>query len=628
MSELIAIMRWGADLSLALLSAGAMLAWLTKGNMVLRGSLSPLLALVLIVLLAAQIAVSAHLAAPGDGLSALSLFALETWSGKVLLLRLLLALLLALSLRLGHELRLPGVGLLAASLFLVPFSGHAASASPAAVSLALHGLHTAAVLTWSGTVILLAWFAITRRDGPDLFQALRGFSPIALALTAAGIASGLSAAWLQIGRPAALFGTPYGQLLLLKVFGLLVPALASAAWLRWRYLPQGGRLTPCRALAVEAALCAAMLAIASIMSQSVPGRHDDIIWPLPFRFDAQLLSPGRETATILIGHLLAAGAMLLAAAAGAALRRWTFTAATGCAGLLIGGLGLSGLAVEAYPTSFAVSPSAYSADRLISAEAVFKAHCAVCHGETGHGDGPGLSKVRNGAADLTAPHAGDHTAGDMYWWITHGRAGTAMPGAEAETTEQDRWDLVNYVRLLANSAMSAGVGGSVVPIKPLLPSIDFGFTTPQGEYASLRDSEAVRPVFLLLVRDASAPARLAELEARRAAIEAQGLLVVVVCGLAARNLVPDTDRGSAILVVKTDSDAIIRSWSYYARREPDAPVADIGHQEYLIDRFGYVRARWMTGTGGLPSVAEVLEDVKQLAAEPRLKPPLDDHLHP
>jgi len=30
-------------------------------------------------------------------------------------------------------------------------------------------------------------------------------------------------------------------------------------------------------------------------------------------------------------------------------------------------------------------------------------------------------------ADLTAAHVDDHTEGDLFWWLTHGIAGTAMP---------------------------------------------------------------------------------------------------------------------------------------------------------------------------------------------------------
>jgi hypothetical protein len=55
-------------------------------------------------------------------------------------------------------------------------------------------------------------------------------------------------------------------------------------------------------------------------------------------------------------------------------------------------------------------------------------HCAICHGAGGHGDGPGAAGLLRDPADLTAKHTADHTAGDLFWWLTHGIRGTPMPG--------------------------------------------------------------------------------------------------------------------------------------------------------------------------------------------------------
>ena len=49
------------------------------------------------------------------------------------------------------------------------------------------------------------------------------------------------------------------------------------------------------------------------------------------------------------------------------------------------------------------------------------------------------------------------------------------------------------------------------------------------------------------------------------------------------------------------------------------------HMELLIDRFGYVRARWLPGDQ--PDWHDLIRQVEVLAAEPQVRPPPDDHVH-
>jgi putative copper resistance protein D len=54
---------------------------------------------------------------------------------------------------------------------------------------------------------------------------------------------------------------------------------------------------------------------------------------------------------------------------------------------------------------------------------------------------------------LTAKHSADHTAGDLFWWLTHGvkkdGALTPMPGFGASLEEEERWDMINFLRTLS-----------------------------------------------------------------------------------------------------------------------------------------------------------------------------------
>jgi mono/diheme cytochrome c family protein len=47
-----------------------------------------------------------------------------------------------------------------------------------------------------------------------------------------------------------------------------------------------------------------------------------------------------------------------------------------------------------------------------------------------------------------------HSDGDLFWWISKGIRGTAMPGFEDSFTSEDRWHLVNYIRSLRRRAIA------------------------------------------------------------------------------------------------------------------------------------------------------------------------------
>jgi putative copper resistance protein D len=54
-------------------------------------------------------------------------------------------------------------------------------------------------------------------------------------------------------------------------------------------------------------------------------------------------------------------------------------------------------------------------------------------------------------ADLST-HVPLHTDGQIFYFITNGFPGTAMPAFANALTDQQRWDLVNYLRTLAAPA--------------------------------------------------------------------------------------------------------------------------------------------------------------------------------
>jgi mono/diheme cytochrome c family protein len=77
---------------------------------------------------------------------------------------------------------------------------------------------------------------------------------------------------------------------------------------------------------------------------------------------------------------------------------------------------------------------------------VYIAQCLKCHGDAGKGDGPSAKDLDPKPKDLSDPKIAGQTDGSMFWKITTGRK--PMPGFENLISEDDRWNVINYVRTL------------------------------------------------------------------------------------------------------------------------------------------------------------------------------------
>lgn len=81
--------------------------------------------------------------------------------------------------------------------------------------------------------------------------------------------------------------------------------------------------------------------------------------------------------------------------------------------------------------------------------AVYAAYCLRCHGPAGTGvDSSDPAHAHGSAADLTDRRSRAKRDGDLYHAVTHGVPGSAMPAYEVALTEEERWDVINYVRSL------------------------------------------------------------------------------------------------------------------------------------------------------------------------------------
>jgi len=77
---------------------------------------------------------------------------------------------------------------------------------------------------------------------------------------------------------------------------------------------------------------------------------------------------------------------------------------------------------------------------------LFRSRCAICHGAKGFGDGPGSKALTPKPANLSSARVQGQVDGQIFWKITNGRNDMIKWGPIL--SEEQRWDLVNYVRTL------------------------------------------------------------------------------------------------------------------------------------------------------------------------------------
>jgi len=569
---------------------------------------------------------------------------LDTQGGRVWLVRqgLLVLLLAFLSLRADLRARADWLAarmeaalLAALAAVLVGLGGHAAAVEPDTTRAIVNdATHILAAGVWVGglwPLALLLGRAGTAHGAdarPYAVLTARRFSTWALGAVILLVATGLVNAYAFVGDVAGLLGTRYGHLLLVKLSLLLI--ILVLAWANRRTLPalageaeRIGRPAMrrlARFVAVEGALAFALLAVVAVMAVTPPARHDAPTWPLTFRLSAVTLAnaPAYQ-ARVLIGSQIAVLGAVAALASLAWRRRAPLVAAALV--LIVFGLGLAlpPLAIDAYPLTYRRPSVPYSATSIAGGSGLYAEHCAVCHGSMGAGDGLAGLRLPRPPADLRAPHTVHHTAGDLYWWISEGIPAAGMPGFAAQLTEDQRWDLVNFVRALAAASEARRLGPRVEPESPRIVAPDATFAVGPTPLRSLREYRGRKLVLLVLYSLPDSRARLAELAELYPSLVVLGVEVVAV----PRDGGPDAIRRLGARpalwfpVVTEGAHDIVATYSLFSR-EP--------HAEFLIDRQGYLRAI-SAGHRAWPDTQALLAAARQLNEERAVAAEAAEHVH-
>jgi len=131
------------------------------------------------------------------------------------------------------------------------------------------------------------------------------------------------------------------------------------------------------------------------------------------------------------------------------------------------------------PTSSVQLKNPYAGQQpaIAAGAKLYATNCAACHGARGQGTG-NIPAVAQGVTQTILD-------GEIFWFITTGSVNNGMP-AWGSLSEQDRWQIVSYLKSLKNSENAQNTGGPVAefaPVKtnappPQPPYTDFRFEKP------------------------------------------------------------------------------------------------------------------------------------------------------
>ena len=578
------------------------------------------------------------------------------WVGRALLAVMLLGIILYI-LRFKRQRWHYILCAVAASLPLIAgtLTSHSGAEEISFGSIAPYALHILLAGIWFGALPAFLFIVVNSHREPDkksyLLNAtyLKKFSAIALPVMLLVMATGLIAADRMVeGHYHALVSSSYGWLLNFKL-AVLAIILIIAYQARYRWLPVLSQVDDAEQIkegaahlrkwvSIEFILALLLVLLATILANTLPAKHAIIEnWPYPFRFsiDATWDEPKVQEmfwsgAALFIVALVAIGLGIK--------NNWNRKKKILVPGVLAIGsmaIALPPLAIEAYPETYQKPSVPFDAISISNGSLLFAEHCASCHGPQGKGAGVILDpEVRDPTDLLTEPHTARHTVGNFFHWLSYGIPGTSMPGFAATLSEENRWDIVNYLHALSRGFDARLLGSMIVPENPAIASPVFNYSANDGSSGNLKDFRLQKNVLLVLFSWPQSQQRLSQLKAAYDEIRALNteILAVPMRALNEQELLQITN--SVPFPVVTEGWPEIKNsyWLYRrVRTVPDLMGKGMfpGHMEFITDRFGYLRARWVAQFEGFgwQSVDALTLQLTQLNQEDEIMPPPGEHAH-
>ena len=87
-------------------------------------------------------------------------------------------------------------------------------------------------------------------------------------------------------------------------------------------------------------------------------------------------------------------------------------------------------------------------------DTLYGTDCSMCHGADGHTPTDNGRWMYPRASDLTSPEVAKYTDQELFWIIKNGIRLTGMPAFGKVESDENIWDLVNYVKTLRGKAQT------------------------------------------------------------------------------------------------------------------------------------------------------------------------------
>ncbi|CAJ0804108.1 c-type cytochrome [Ralstonia holmesii] len=306
--------------------------------------------------------------------------------------------------------------------------------------------------------------------------------------------------------------------------------------------------------------------------------HGQPAWPWDVRIAGETLLIDLGQARQLGLTLIAVTLALLAVVMAVLVRRWKAVLSGAAVGLLVVAPWPSAVVLApAVPTSFHVSPTAFSVASITQGTRIYHAACASCHGADGRGEGPLAATLTRWPPTVVGPLLGRHADGELFWHIAHGmhdtQGASTMPAFADQLSDADIWAVLDTMKMLA---ASGGVRAGGWPLPVALPALSVRCgDVPTQSLAAWRNGQRVRVVAVDAASGDDIP--LEDPRFQTLLITPDGTLPSHASAFQARCMAAGAD-----------------AWNVFAAIAGAEPQAFSGTQ-LLADRNGWLRAR---GVGG------------------------------
>ncbi len=538
----------------------------------------------------------------------------------------------------------------ALTIALGSLASHSAAEEQAVLATIAYAMHLVVASVWFGGlpgVILVAATTGSPKDRSRAGEVLRRFSALAFPTMIAIIVSGLVVANRMIATNyAGLVATTYGWLLIAKLtFLSVILVIASRAKSVWvpslKQDPEtaaaGGRKLRTW-VRIEFVLAMLLVIVATLLASAVPAKHDIIDhWPYPFRFSIAGTWDDWLVQVIVLTSLV----FLILAGATIYLGRqkqwgtlWRVAIPTALGILGLGAISYS-LSVQAYPETYRKTPVPFDSISIANGVDLFAANCVPCHGPQAKGNGVLAKTLPKQPVDLlTEPHTAMHTAGDFFHWLTYGRFNGIMPPFGEKFSEEERWDVLNFLHANARGYQSRIITPRILPEQPFMATPNFSYAAHDGSSGTLKDYRGKQALLLVFFSWPDSRVRLDQLRTVSTAILKTGtaMLGVPMTDLSMEELASAMQE-MPFPIVTQGAREISRSYVLFRRTLSIPDLFGEGnhpkHMEFLFDRFGYLRARWIpeSDASGWTEIGLLTQQITQLNQENEILPPPGDHVH-